>query len=499
MAPRTLGQYSLRNYVHGGQTRAFSPPFEGEVMRGAPMTIGAFDYLQVSQGEVAEELTNAALQGAAETFAQIQKGFFPLHERLAFLKRLQNKLIDQRDYLAQVICLEVGKPVGLAEAEVDRAISILEWTLIEAPKVMGNEHLPTEANSRLFQLAGWVSREPRGPLLAISPFNYPLNLVMHKLAPAIAAGCPVILKPSPKGAVTALVLGDLCHSSELPAGMLSVLNCDEALSAKLIRDPRVSQVSFTGSASVGWKLKAMAPEKVFALELGGTAPGFVDEGADLAKAADSIINGAMIYSGQVCISLQNLWCHPAVESALKKLLVERMERLPWGNPWRHEVIAGPVIDEQAAVRILKTRDAAIAGGARILAEAGPALDMESQLPKNFVKPMLMENLKIDSRLACEEIFGPVLNFMGSCDLSTWIDMQNAKPYRFQACVFSKDLARAIDTTRLLKFGGVVVNDSSALRFDPAPYGGRGQSGVGREGPASAMREFTEQKSVLIRI
>jgi acyl-CoA reductase-like NAD-dependent aldehyde dehydrogenase len=243
---RTFGLYIHGHFVHPGPLRPVVPP--------ADPTAGfaRVGWLEAGKPE-SEEILEIALQGAAETFEQVLEGsFFPLGERLAFLDKLRARLLDNLDFLATLLSKEVGKPLRLARTEVRRAVATLEWTVREAPAVFAPHGLPTASVPEFAGIEGAWQREPRGPLLAITPFNFPANLVMHKLAPALAAGCPVLLKPSPKAAATAMAIADMCHAAGLPAGMLAVLNCDDALVAKALTDPRVRQVSFTGSAKVGW-------------------------------------------------------------------------------------------------------------------------------------------------------------------------------------------------------------------------------------------------------
>lgn len=486
---RSFGQYVNGQYVQSGSFRRVQSPFH------ADSPVAQVAWIEASQPEH-REIAEAALQGVSETFEQVQRGFFPLAERLAFLDRLRGKLNDNLDFLARLMTEEVGKPIRQARAEVQRGLSTLEWTSMEAPRFFAAEGLPTASRAPWRGLEGFTLREPRGPLLAITPFNFPVNLVLHKLAPALAAGCPVLLKPSPKAAACALAIADMCHAAELPAGMLSVLNCDDETTRRLAQDPRVAQISFTGSARVGWEIARGLTKPCF-LEMGGNAPVFVDASADLDAAADKLIEGAFAYAGQVCISSQNVHAHAAVSEAFAVKLAERLARAKWGNPLREDTLAGPVIDEAAAARLLKAREEALRGGARLLAEASPAEGAGTG--GTWVRPALFAQTPHEAALRREEIFGPYLNVDATPNFDAWLARVNQEPARFQCAVFTKDLGLTYRAAHELRFGAVLVNEPTSLRVEPMPFGGRGISGNSREGPRFALESFTEPKSVVIRV
>jgi acyl-CoA reductase-like NAD-dependent aldehyde dehydrogenase len=491
---KSYGLYINGQYVDTGRTFPIKTPLPVPEFSRLEMSTLKSDEIPGREG-----LLEAALQGVHETFEQVMKGFFPLAERMACLERLRAKLVEQSENMAQIICREVGKPIDLARAEVSRGVSTLEWTIREAPTFFAHQGLPTLASDRLNDVEGWIAREPRGPLLAISPFNYPLNLVLHKVAPALAAGCPVVLKPSPKGMLTALTLVDFLHASELPAGMLSLIQCDNEQVAPLCRDPRIAQISFTGSAAVGWKL-VEGIEKPYSLELGGNAPVFVDESADLADAAKKSASQAFAYAGQVCISVQNIFVHKKIANEFRKRLIEEVERLAWGEASVEGVVAGPIIEPSAAERLRKAKQRVLSSGARVLAEAGaPRGKVDPNDEKSaYLRPTLFENVSAQDSFYSEELFGPFANFIEVESFEKFIEQANASKFRLQAGVFTRDLKNALVAARRLRFGGVLVNEAPSLRFEPMPYGGRGRSGEGREGPRYALEAFTELKSVLIR-
>ena len=431
----------------------------------------------------------AALQGAHETFAQIQSGFFPLAERLAFLGRLRTKLSEQKENLAQLMCQETGKPIQLARAEVDRGLSTIDATIEAAPERLRPQTLSLPAGSPQVE----VRREPHGPLLAMAPFNYPLNLVLHKLVPALAAGCPVILKPSPKAQLSALTLTDFCHACELPPGMLSTIQVENSLVEGLIRDNRIAHISFTGSANVGWKLAALTT-KPFALELGGNAPNYVDTTADLGVAAKKLALAANAYAGQVCISVQNIFVHLSVAKEFETLLKAAYIELKWGQPDLDEVWSGPVIDADSAARLRQLESSLIKEGAVVVAEA-PELARGSSASPHLIRPKCFGNVPPSHSLMNEEIFGPFASLSSVNSFDEFIELANKNKARLQTGVFSRDSAQLQRAASSLRYGGVILNETSALRVDRMPYGGRGLAGRGREGPIYAIDDFTELKAV----
>lgn len=456
-----------------------------------------------------EELIEAALQGASETFAQLRRGFFPLAERLEFLKRFRQRLNENSEALVHNLCFEVGKPLSLARTEVKRALLTIDWTLIEAPRFFAGERLPTESHADWQAFEGWVRREARGPLLAITPFNFPINLALHKIAPAIAAGVPLIQKPSPKAALNALALGDFLHASGLPAGMLSIVQCRDELTHKICRDPRIAQISFTGSARVGPQIAADSRDKPCTLELGGSAPVYVDESADLDIAAKKIVEASFAYAGQSCISAQNIFAHPAISAPFAMRLVDECARFGWGDPRSDKVLAGPVIDAGAAQRLGELRTTVLAQGGTVLSEASP-LELNEEVveisPKvsarvsmsHFVRPTIFTGLDPRNPLTQQEYFGPFANFFANTSLDSFTAIANEYPARLQAAIFSREHASALKSARELRYGGVLVNESPSFRMDPMPYGGQGLAGTGREGPAAVLEFLCEPKVILMR-
>ncbi len=463
----------------------------------SPLT--GLELARVAVIEEKNENSEAALEGADLSFQQIQKGFFPLPERLEFLKNFHARLQNNSESFVHHLIFEVGKPVDLARVEVARALRTLEWTQIEAHEIFKSQGLPMKSFGENQESWGFFERVPRGPLLAITPFNFPLNLVLHKIAPALAAGCPVILKPSNKALLTALAIADAAHASHLPPGLLSVLPCSDALTHELCHDPRIKQVSFTGSQKVGWELARGLTKPIF-LELGGQAPVFVDEGTDLKRAVGKILTGAFAYAGQVCISIQNIYVHKKISEAFDKELNTGLEEFPWGDAELSGVQSSVVIDEAAALRLQNLES-------HFLQEGGQALKVTSQAQgfgsrENFgrrmIRPQLFKNLPAQSQIFSEEIFAPWASLEVIADLEEFIDRANANQARLQAALFTSSLSRAQFAANRLHYGGVLINESPSYRLEPMPYGGVGKAGSGREGPYFAMKSFTEEKTILVR-
>jgi acyl-CoA reductase-like NAD-dependent aldehyde dehydrogenase len=485
---RKYGLYVNGQYVH---TLKWRPVFKSTAPSELLGEVALYD-----SSHDDPELLDAALEGLSQTFDQIRRhGFFPLPERIAFLKRLKLRLEDQKENLAQLIMNEVGKPISLCRSEVDRAIDTIHWTLEETEGVLGERPLPFEGRPGWKGTTGYAVREPRGPLLAMSPFNFPLNLVMHKLAPAIACGCPVLLKPSPKAALLALCLVDYCHAEGLPPGMLNFFSCVDSDVAALIGDPRIAQVSFTGSESVGWKLRELST-KPFTLELGGAAPVFVGVDADLEKAARALALSAVSYAGQACISTQSIHVEAPVWEAFLETFERHFASFEWGLPSADAVVCGPVIDEAAHTRLELLKKRLVNAGAKLHETPRAPLQPE-RIEKLLVRPAFVTKLPAADAFYREECFGPLVALRATPTLAEFVKDANALPSRLQSSLWGADNSAALaQAAKLLDYGGVVINQSPSLRFDAMPYGGRGRAGSGREGPSYAIEEFTQWKSVV---
>jgi glyceraldehyde-3-phosphate dehydrogenase (NADP+) len=414
----------------------------------------------------------------------------PRHRRSAILEETAHLLLEERASLARLISRDAGKPLSLAAAEVDRAITVFRQAA-EGARRFGVSAQAADSDPRGESMTAVVERFPLGVIAAISPFNFPLNLVAHKVAPAIAAGNSVVLKPPPQAPLAAFRLAELMTRAGLPAGCLQVLHLPVPVAERLATDPAFAMLSFTGSAKVGWHLKAVAGRKRVILELGGNAAVLVHSDAgNLDAIAERIAWGAFAYAGQVCIKVQRLYVHAPLFRRLLRKVVEATRRLPRGNPVRAETVIGPLIDVGAVRRVQAWVDEAVAGGARAVlrgARRGMVLG-----------PTILTKVRREMKVSCEEVFGPVLVVAPYRTWGEGIRYANDSPYGLQAGVFTHDARRIREAFLGIEVGGVIVNDIPTLRLDHLPYGGVKSSGLGREGVEEAMREMSEPRLLLQR-
>ncbi|GAA2076331.1 aldehyde dehydrogenase family protein [Actinomadura alba] len=413
----------------------------------------------------------------------------PAHVRAAALDHISAALSARAEEFAALITAENGKPLFWSRGEVARAVSTFRWAAEEARRFSGDlQRLDTDA-AATGRLAV-VRRFPRGPVLGIAPFNFPLNLVAHKVAPAIAVGAPILVKPAPATPLTAMLLAELIAETDLPARMVSVLPVPNDRMAPLVLDPRLTVVSFTGSGPVGWAIQEQAPRKHLTLELGGNAAVVVnDDWPDLTAAAERIALFANYQAGQSCISVQRVLIHTAVHDAFVEELVTAVEKLTTGDPTAEGVQVGPVINDAAAERIIAWVDEARDAGASVLT-GGTRQGRE-------VAPTVLSDVPAGTRMAEEEIFGPVLSVARFTDLDEAFTIVNSSKYGLQAGVFTTDVRVAFRAHRELEVGGVIIGDVPSYRADQMPYGGWKQSGIGREGVRSAMTDLTEERVLVL--
>ncbi|WP_054033880.1 aldehyde dehydrogenase family protein [Desulfatitalea tepidiphila] len=395
----------------------------------------------------------------------------------------------RRDDLALSLCIEAGKPISDAEGEVTRLIDTFRVAAEEAVRI-GGETIPLEISARADGYRGMTQRVPLGPCAFISPFNFPLNLVAHKVAPAIAAGCPFVLKPASATPVGALIIGEVLAGIGLPEGAFSILPCPRDGADQLVTDDRIKLLSFTGSDAVGWGLKAKAGKKKVVLELGGNAACIVDETADIDDAVARLVIGAFYQSGQSCISVQRILIHEKVYDQVREKLVAKVKALKAGDPKERGTFIGPMISEKEAVRLASWIEAAVAAGGRVL--CGNAREGA------MLSATLLEEVPADEKLCQEEAFGPVAVLSRFTDFEAALAEVNASRYGLQAGVFTRDLYRAQMAWDRLEVGGVVVGDIPSWRVDHMPYGGVKDSGIGREGLRYAIEEMTEIRLLVIR-
>jgi len=412
----------------------------------------------------------------------------PVHQRAEALMHVSRRLEERGSEVAETIAREGGKPLKWARVEASRAVATFRWAAEEARGSDGEVmRLDTEAGtgSRL----GLVRRFPLGPVLGISPFNFPVNLVAHKVAPALAVGAPIVVKPATATPLGALLLGDLVAETGLPEGMISVLPVSGSRAEKMTRDDRFAKVSFTGSGDVGWRLKGLSPKKHFTLELGGNAGVIVHGDADLDHAAARLAFGGYYQAGQSCISAQRILVQSDVHDDLVGRFVKEVQALRTGDPLDEATDVGPVIDAGALDRIAAWVEEAVAQGARILA-GGTRRDP-------FYEPTILADVRPDMKVCREEVFGPVTTVQRYETFEDAVAQVNDSRFGLQAGVFTASMERALLAHRDLVVGGVIVNDVSAYRADQMPYGGAKESGYGREGLRYAMAEMTEPRILVL--
>jgi acyl-CoA reductase-like NAD-dependent aldehyde dehydrogenase len=453
----------------------------------AERVLAPFDDRLVGVVELATpELVERLLAGAREALSVI----WPAHRRAAHLRAVAELLSAQQAELAELIALEGGKPVRLAAAEVERAVNTYHLSAAEALKLTG-ETIPMDASAAGEQLLGFTRPRPRGVVAAISSFNFPLNLVAHKVAPAIAAGCPVIVKPAEQTPLTALRLAELhAATNTMPAGFLTVApGPGPSIGAKLADDPRVSVISFTGSAGVGWRLADRAGRRKVLLELGNSTPAIVHGDADLDLAAKQIAFGAYSGAGQSCISVQRALVDRAIEAQFLHRLTDAMDALVVGDPLDPLTDVGPVIDAASCTRIRDWVNDALDQGATLL-RGGDA-------DRLVVEPTLIKDPPVVCDVWQAEIFGPVLSVVSYEHLDDAIELANGTDHGLQAGIFTASLETARQVSDQLEFSTVVINRSPTFRADQMPYGGIKGSGNTREGPAYTIRELIHEQLLVL--
>jgi aldehyde dehydrogenase (NAD+) len=426
-----------------------------------------------------------AVTRAVETYRESRH--LPTYLRAESLMHISGRVAERVDRIAETVAREGGKPLKWSKVEVGRAVSTFRWAAEEARR-FGGEFLPLDTDQSLGSRAGIVRRFPFGPVVGISPFNFPVNLVAHKIAPALAVGAPIVSKPAGATPLGALALAELFDETDLPKGMLSVLPISSERAQKLVEDRRFKKFTFTGSG-IGWKLKGLDPRKHVTLELGGNAGVIVHSDADLDHAAQRIAIGGYYQAGQSCISVQRVLIQSEVYDDFVVRLVKEVESLKVGDPMDPTVDVGPLIDQGALERIDAWVKEAVGQGARILT-GGKRED-----PLYY--PTILADTTPEMKVRCEEVFGPVITVQPYQTFEEALAEVNSTPYGLQAGVFTSSIERAMLAHRELEVGGVIVNDMSAFRADQMPYGGSKESGYGREGLRYAMEEMTEPRIMVL--
>ena len=444
--------------------------FNGEVISKLPMAT--------------EAQMEDAIAASAEAFDEMKT--WSAGKRAEKLWALRNKIEEHAEALAQLIMKEAGKPISYARNEIARCITTVETAATEVVRFTG-EMVPLDFGAGEGKTA-FTKRYPMGPVACITPFNFPLNLVLHKVAPAIAVGSPVVVKPAPQSPLSTYALAVLMEDIGFPAGAMNVLVCDIPVAEKLVRDARIAMLSFTGSEMVGWHLKNIAGRKKVTLELGGNAAVIIDESADLSEAAKKVAVGSFIYAGQICISTQRIFVVEKVFEEFKNLLVTEVGKLKTGDPSDESVLVGPIIDAGHLDRIDSWVQEAINAGAELLC-GGKIVNRDN----NTYAPTLLSQTNNSMKVACAEAFGPIAILEMVKDFEDGMRKTNDSNFGLQAGLFTNDFNNVKRSHEVLEVGGIMVNNIPGFRIDSMPYGGIKGSGLGREGIKYAMEDMTEMR------
>jgi acyl-CoA reductase-like NAD-dependent aldehyde dehydrogenase len=457
-------------FVDGTGTLEVRDPYSGEVV--------------AEVATAGPEAIDRAVRGAAAHLPPLASV-----ERARILERAAELIRDRGEQFAQVIRAEAGKPIRQARGEVARCVDTVTFAAVEA-RTLAGEMVPMDASVAGVGKVGFIRYAPIGVVGAITPFNFPLNLVAHKLAPAIAAGCPVVLKPADKTPLSALLLAEVFAEAGLPPGALAVVNGDgPALGGALVDHPDIAMISFTGSASVGWGIRERAPRKHIALELGNSTPVIVTEDADLTRAAAKIAGSGFTHAGQSCISVQRVYVHESVHATFLEELRRAVEALVVGDPAGEATDVGPVITEASRLRLADWITAAVDDGARIVTGGS--------VVGTLIIPTVLDGITPRMQISCDEAFGPVVGVAAYHSIDGAIALSNATDFGLQAGIFTGRVDAALGWAQRLEFAGVVINDTPTFRADQQPYGGIKSSGNTREGPRYAVRSMCEPRLVIL--
>jgi acyl-CoA reductase-like NAD-dependent aldehyde dehydrogenase len=465
---------SAGRWQHTATTAKIFNPFDGRLLA---------EVCQAGPGEI-----EAAIQSTIEG-ARLMRNQ-PSHARSALLHKIADLLQTRRDDCARIMAEEAGKPITDARREVGRAVQTFTVAAEEAKRI-GGEVVPLDWTPGTEAYWGVTRRFPLGAILGITPFNFPINLVAHKVAPALAAGNAILIKPAPQTPLTALFLGELALEAGLPAGALNIIPCGNDMAGRLVADARFKLLSFTGSAQVGWMLKGKSGKKKVVLELGGNAGVIIEPDADVDLAAQRCATGGFAYAGQTCISVQRILVHESIVEAFTGKLLALVSQLKSGDPFDEGTVVGPLINPGATERVESWIKEAVAQGATVLAGAtrtGSVLDAT-----------VLTHVNATMKVSCEEIFGPLVTVTPYAKFEQALALLNNSPYGLQAGVFTQDINRIFSAFRDLEVGAVLANDIPTFRADHMPYGGVKDSGMGREGVKYAIEEMTEPRLLVLNL
>jgi acyl-CoA reductase-like NAD-dependent aldehyde dehydrogenase len=480
MAEMTLTPVSTHGFlvdgrwVEEGELVDVRAPYDGSV-------IG-----RVFQG--GRQHAEAAIAAAVKAFGTTRR--LPAFERQRVLKRVSQGIAQGKEEFARTMAQEAGKPIKAARNEVERAIFTFNVAAEESTRIYG-EYLPLDWQEYTAGRWGIVRRFPLGPVAGITPFNFPLNLVAHKVAPAIAAGCSMVLKPAPQTPLSSLLLAEIVRQAGWPDGGLNVLPLSNEDAGLLVTDDRLKLISFTGSGAVGWEIKRRAGKKKVVLELGGNAGVIVHSDADLAYAAERCVAGGFAYAGQTCISVQRILVENSVYGKFTELLLAGVKKLKTGDPLEESTDLGPLIRESDAVRAADWVQEAVRGGSRLLCGGSRQ--------GSILAPTVLAGTKPEMRVNCQEIFAPVVTVEPYNDFNSALRQVNNSPYGLQAGIFTRDAKLIFQAYEELETGAVVAGDVPSFRIDHMPYGGIKDSGLGREGLRYAIEEMTEPKLLVMNL
>jgi acyl-CoA reductase-like NAD-dependent aldehyde dehydrogenase len=430
----------------------------------------------------------AAIAAAVKAFGTTRR--LPAFERQRVLRRVAEGISKRKEEFSRTLCQEAGKPIKAARTEVERAIFTFTVAAEESTRIYG-EYLPLDWQEYTAGRWGIVKRFPLGPIAGITPFNFPLNLVVHKVAPAIAAGCPMVLKPAPQTPLSSLLMAEVVQQAGWPDGALNVIPLSNEDAGLLVSDDRIKMISFTGSAAVGWQIKKNSGKKKVILELGGNAGVIIHSDADLEYAAERCVAGGFGYAGQTCISVQRILVQQSVYGKFTDLFLTGVKTLRTGDPLDESTDVGPVIRESDAQRAIDWIHEAVRGGARVLCGGSRT--------GSIVEPTVLTGTKLDMKVNCQEIFGPVVTVEPYGEFDEALRQINSSAYGLQAGIFTRDAKLMFQAFEELEVGGLLAGDVPTFRIDHMPYGGVKDSGIGREGLRYAIEEMTEPKLMVMNL
>jgi acyl-CoA reductase-like NAD-dependent aldehyde dehydrogenase len=430
----------------------------------------------------------AAIAAAVKAFGTTRR--LPAFERQRVLRRVAEGITKRKEEFSRTLCQEAGKPIKAARTEVERAIFTFTVAAEESTRIYG-EYLPLDWQEYTAGRWGIVKRFPLGPIAGITPFNFPLNLVVHKVAPAIAAGCPMVLKPAPETPLSSLLMAEVVQQAGWPDGALNVIPLSNEDAGLLVSDDRIKMISFTGSAAVGWQIKKNSGKKKVILELGGNAGVIIHSDADLEYAAERCVAGGFGYAGQTCISVQRILVQQSVYGKFTDLFLAGVKTLRTGDPLDESTDVGPVIRESDAQRAIDWIHEAVRGGARVLCGGNRK--------GSIVEPTVLTGTKPDMKVNCQEIFGPVVTVEPYGEFDEALRQINSSAYGLQAGIFTRDAKLMFQAFEELEVGGLLAGDVPTFRIDHMPYGGVKDSGIGREGLRYAIEEMTEPKLMVMNL